>query len=153
LIFSGIVLAFVPILPGPLFVFAGIFLWAWTDNFQRIGWPLLVLLFVIMILAWSSELVLETLCARRTGASWKTVASATIGGLIGAIVGSGVASIFTAIIGSILGVLLAEYLQKRQVQPALRASGNYLIGCLLGRIVELTLSLLMITIFVWRVFG
>ena len=39
LMFLGIVGALVPVLPGPLLIWLGVFVWAWADGIRfRIGW-------------------------------------------------------------------------------------------------------------------
>ena len=156
LIILGLVGAILPILPGPPLIWLGALLWAWADGFRAVGWPTLVGLGVLMVLAWTSDLVLTTLGTRKAGASWKAVAGAIMGGIVGAILLSGVIPVIGTILGTILGaligVLLIEYYDKRNWGQAYRASKAYILGSLAGRALEVFLSLLMIAIFVWQAF-
>jgi uncharacterized protein YqgC (DUF456 family) len=156
LIILGLVGAILPILPGPVLIWLGVLLWAWVDGFQAVGWPTLAVLGVLMVLAWTSDLVLTTLGTRKAGASWKAVAGAIAGGIVGAILLSGVVpvigTIFGTILGALIGILLIEYYDKRDWGQAYRASKAYVLGSLAGRALELVLSLFMIVVFAWQAF-
>ncbi len=156
LIILGLIGAILPILPGPLLIWLGALLWAWADGFQAVGWPTLVVLGLLMVLAWGSDLILTTLGTRKAGASWKAVAGAIVGGIAGAILLSGVLPVIGTILGTILGaligVLLAEYYDKRDWRQAYQASKGYIFGSVAARALEMFLSLLMIAIFVWQAF-
>ncbi len=156
LIFLGLVGAVIPVLPGPLLIFAGVFLYAANNGYDRVGVPTLVVLAVLMVLAWGSELALTTFFTRRVGATWKTVAGAVVGGLVGGALLNAplplLGALLGAALGAVVGVIVVERLvQKREWHDALRVSRNYLAGCLVGRVIELSLCIIMIAIFVARV--
>jgi uncharacterized protein YqgC (DUF456 family) len=157
LMILGLIGAVLPIIPGPLFIWLGALLWGWADGFQAVGWPTLIVLGVLMVLAWSSDLILTTVGTRRTGASWKTVVGAIVFGIAGGILLSGlllvIGTIVGSILGAVLGILVVEYYDKRNWRQALQASKAYVFGSLAARVVELLLSLLMVGIFVWQAFG
>ncbi len=73
LMFVGLIGSVLPLVPGPIFIWLGALLWAANDGFQAVGWPTLLFLGVLTILAWSSDLLLTTLFSRRGGASWKAI--------------------------------------------------------------------------------
>jgi uncharacterized protein YqgC (DUF456 family) len=156
LIILGLIGAILPILPGPLLIWLGVLLWAWVDGFQAVGWLTLVVLGLLVVLAWVSDLILTTLGTRRAGASWKAVAGAIVGGITGAILLGGVLPVIGTILGTILGaligVLLAEYYDKRDWRQAYQAIKGYIFGSVVARALEMFLSLLMIVIFVWQAF-
>jgi uncharacterized protein YqgC (DUF456 family) len=157
LMFLGVVGAILPVMPGPLFIWLGTLLWAWVDGFQAIGWPTLALLAILMVLAWSSDLILTTAGSRRAGASWKAMSVALVGATVGGILLSGMApvlgTIFGAISGGVIGILAVEYFEKRDWGHAFRAARGYIVGSLAASGLELFLSLLMIAIFAWQVFS
>lgn len=154
LIVVGIVGVFIPILPGPVLIWGGALAWAIGDGFQRVGWPTLIVMALLMIAAWGSDLLLTTYFTRRSSSSWLTVLGAIIGGIAGgALLTFGVpviGSIIGAVLGGLLGVLVVELLRKRQLRPALQSSGNYLVGCIFGQMVELLIALLMVLLFAWQ---
>ena len=51
------------------------------------------------------------------------------------------------------GILLYEYSKQKDWKEAARAGVGWLAGCLFSGVVQLTLSLAMILIFVWQVMG
>jgi uncharacterized protein len=155
LIFLGLVGAIIPVLPGPILIFAGALIYAINSGFEQVGIPTLVVLALLTALAWGSELMLTTYFTKRAGASWRTVAGAIIGGLVGGLLLTPllplIGTLFGAATGAVLGVLFVELkLNNRDRETALRISRNYLTGCLLGRVVELTLCVLMIGIFAFQ---
>lgn len=156
LMFFGLIGSVVPIVPGPLLIWLGALLWAWADGFQALGWPTLVVLGVIMVLAWSSDLLLTALFSRQLGVSWKAIAGAIVGGLAGGLLfGSFVPIIGTllaTISGGIVGILFVEYYDKRNWQQAIQAGKGYIIGFLASSALEGFLALLMILIFAWQAF-
>jgi uncharacterized protein YqgC (DUF456 family) len=153
----GLVGSVIPILPGPLLIWLGVLLWSWVDGFQSVGWPTLIILGVMVVLAWTGDLIMTTFGTRKAGASWKGVLGAIIGGIVGAVLLSGVLPIIGTILGTIIGalagVLVAEYYDKRDFGQAVRASKGYIFGSVAARALEIFLSLLMIAIFAWQAFG
>lgn len=150
----GFVGVFIPIVPGPILIWAGALMWAISDQFVRVGWPTLIFMAVLMVGAWGSDLALTTYFTKRTSSSWLTVLGSIIGGITGGIFLSPsipiIGSIIGAVIGAILGVLIVELFRKRQLRPALNASGAYLTGCMVGQFVELIFAVMMIGLFVWQ---
>jgi uncharacterized protein YqgC (DUF456 family) len=149
----GLVGVFIPVLPGPVLIWAGALVWASGDGFQQVGWPTLIVLALLMVAAWGSDLLLTAYFTRRGSSSWKTVAGSIAGGLLGGILVSGIpviGSIIGAVIGGMLGALVVEYLRLGKLQPALQSGGHYLVGCILGQMLELLIVLIMLAIFVWQ---
>ena len=178
LIFLGIVGALVPVLPGPLLIWLGAFVWAWADGFVHIGWPTLLVLAVLTIISWGADLGLSFISSRRSGAGWRSIGVSILGGIIGAILLSSVPVVGTfigAAVGSISALWLMEY---RRAQTSFRdaagpstpgmgsgetnAQGNkaaatqavrgYVGGFLMAMAVEFLISVMMLSIFAWQAF-
>ena len=79
LILVGVAGTVLPALPGTLLVLAGIVLGAWIDDFSRVGWPALVLVSVLALIAWALDYVAAVLGARRAGASSRARKTVTRG--------------------------------------------------------------------------
>ncbi|MFN2164701.1 MAG: DUF456 domain-containing protein, partial [Anaerolineae bacterium] len=154
LMFLGLIGAVLPVVPGPMLIWLGALLWAWQDGFQAISWPTLLVLGILTVVAWSTDLLLTAWIGRRTGASWKAIGGAIAGGFLGGILFGGfvpvVGTIIAALIGGVLGVLAVEYLDKRNWQQAVAAGRGYIGGFLLSSIVEVWLAVLMIVLFLWQ---
>ncbi len=178
LIFLGIVGALVPVLPGPLLIWLGAFVWAWAEGFARIGWPTLLVLAVLTVIAWGADLGLSFLGSKKSGAGWRSIGVSILGGLTGAILLSSVPVVGTfigAAIGSISALWLMEY-RRAQVASesvkgltteteassasnvqenraaATRAVKGYVGGFMMAMAVEFIISLMMLTLFAWQAF-
>ncbi len=156
LIFFGLIGSVLPLLPGPLLIFLGALLWAAVDGFQTVGWPTLLFLFILTLLAWGSDIVITTALTRRTGASWKAVLGAITGGVLGGIFLGGwipiIGTVIATIGGAVAGILVMEYLDKRDWKRAYQAGKSYIAGFLVSSIFEASLAMLMILVFVWQAF-
>ncbi len=121
LIVLGIVGAMVPVLPGPPFIWLGVLVWAWADGFVRIGWPTLIVLALLTVIAWGADLGLSFVSSRRSGAGWRSIGVSILGGLAGAILLSSipVAGTFVgAAVGSISALWLMEYRRSQRASAA-----------------------------------
>jgi uncharacterized protein YqgC (DUF456 family) len=155
LIGLGLIGSVVPVLPGPFLIWFGAFVWAWDDGFTRIGWPTLLVLGLIALVAWGSDIFLSAVMSRRAGASWKSILGAIVGGLLGGILLSGVivlGTVLGAILGALGGMWLIEYWDKRDAQAAAAAVKAYAASMLVAALIEMTLALIMLAIFAWQAF-
>lgn len=151
----GLVGAVVPVIPGPPLIWLGALAWAVGDRFQRVDWLTLTILGVIALVATFADLWLTPLAQKQAGFGWKNVLVAFAGGIAGGILLSEIpiaGTLFGAAVGSVLAVSGLTWWQQRDFRRAVAAGRAYLVGCALSALVEVTLSLLMIGIFVWRAF-
>jgi uncharacterized protein len=155
LIFLGLVGSVIPLLPGPVFIWVGIFVWALGDGFIRIGWPMLLLLGVLTLIAWGGDLALTTLSSRRAGTSWRSILVSILGGMAGAVLLSIIPVIGTlagALLGSLAALWYMEFQAKGDREAATRSVRAYIGGFLLSIVLELSIALIMVAIFAYRVF-
>jgi uncharacterized protein YqgC (DUF456 family) len=155
LVAIGLAGAVIPVLPGPLFIWLGAFIWAWADGFTRIGWGALTVLGVLAAIAWASDLFLSTVISRRAGASWKAILGAIIGGIAGAMLLSWVpllGTVLGAILGAMAGMWLIEYWDKGSAPAATTAVQAYVSSLVVAAILEMTIALTMVAIFAYQAF-
>jgi hypothetical protein len=137
----------VPAIPGLPIIWLGALFYAWQTSFQVFGWPLLILLFVLMLVGTTSGIWMSTLGARRGGASlW----SSALGLLLG-VVGLFLFTLPGMIIGSLLGVMLGELIRHGDWRRMLSASRGYIVSWALSVVVEGAIGVLMIVLFAARV--
>lgn len=143
LIIIGIAGTVVPALPGVLFVFAGILLGAWIDDFTVISVGSVIACGVIGIIAWVLEYVAGILGARRVGAS----RAAIVGSLIGTIAG-----IFSGLWGllfmPLLGAAIGQYMVDSSLIRAQHVGIATWLGMVAGMLAKIALSFLMVGIFI-----
>ena len=155
LIFLGLVGSVLPIVPGPLLIWLGAFAWAWGDGFQRMGWLMLTVLGILALITWGIDLMLNAAFTPKVGASWKTIFGSIGGGIAGALLLTFeipvVGTLIGAFLGSVAGVWLVELWMKRDRNAARRAVRAYIGSSILSSIIEVTLTLIMIALFAWRI--
>lgn len=156
LMFVGLIGSLLPVVPGPVLIWLGALLWAANDGFQAVGWPTLLALLLLTILAWSSDLLLTTVLSRRVGASWKAILGAILGGFVGGIFFGGwipiLGTLLATIAGAVVGMVAMELLDKRDLRLAIRSSQGYLLAVLASSAVEAALAMVMLLLFVWQAF-
>lgn len=140
----GVLGTVVPALPGAVFVFAGIVLGAWIDDFTRVSGTVVIVTGVLMVLAWIVDYLSAVLGAQRAGASRQAV--------LGALIGT-VAGVFTGLVGilflPLVGAALGEYLAVRDMPRAGSVGVATWIGMIIGIALKLALSFVMIGLFVF----
>jgi uncharacterized protein YqgC (DUF456 family) len=141
---AGIVL---PALPGTLFVFGGIVLGAWIDDFTRVGWLALSAIGLLALLAWAMDYVAALLGAKRAGASRLALIGAALGTVAGIFMGL-VGVLFMPLVGAAAG----EYLARRQHGQAVRVGIATWLGLLAGMLAKFVLAFMMIGIFLVALF-
>jgi uncharacterized protein YqgC (DUF456 family) len=155
LVVLGLIGAVLPVLPGPILIWAGVLVWAWGDGFVEVNWWTIAILGVLAALSWASDLFFTTTLSRRAGVSWRAIGGALVSGIIGGIVLSGVpviGTLFGALIGALVGMLLIERSIKGNWPAAVEAVRAYFTASLLSTVFEVGVALLMVGIFVWQAF-
>jgi hypothetical protein len=159
----GLVGSVLPGLPGVTLIFLSATVYSFLTNFDFVGVPILLLLFLFAAVAFVADFFATSYGARRFGASnWGTVGGA-VGGLIGALIGLlfvGIGSLFGLIFGTIGGVFLGEYLRRRRQSPGeqspsggdwrrtTRAAGGVFVGFVASAIAQGLLGLASAVVFV-----
>lgn len=142
LILVGLLGTFLPVLPGLPVMFAGMWLAAWADDYQRVGVGTLVLLGLLVLLSIVVDFAASMIGARRVGASGKAIWGAGIGSVVGLFFG-----LPGLLAGPFLGASLGELWHGRQFRAATRVGFGTWLGLLLGAIFKLLLALAMLAIF------
>ena len=143
LVLVGLAGTLLPVLPGVPFVFMGLLIAAWIENFQRIGWPTLTMLAVLTAIAVAVDIVASIFGAKRAGASRLALLGATIGSVAGLFFG--LAGIF---IFPFVGAVIGELIARKQMGQATKVGVATWLGLLFGALAKLALALTMIGVFV-----
>jgi uncharacterized protein len=159
----GLVGSVLPGLPGVTLIFLSAAVYAFLTDFDFVGVPILLVLFLFAAIAFVADFFATSYGARRFGASnWGTVGGA-VGGLVGALIGlllAGIGSLFGLIFGTIGGIFLGEYLRRRRQGPGeqspaggdwrrtTRAAGGVFVGFVASAIAQGLLGLASVVVFV-----
>jgi hypothetical protein len=142
LVIVGLAGTVLPVLPGIAFVFGGLLLAAWADDFQRVGAVAIAILGVLTALAVAADFAASALGARKLGASPRGIAGAAIGAVVGIFFG-----LPGLVLGPFVGAVAGEISARRELLHAGRAGLGTWLGLLLGSVAKLTLAFLMVGVF------
>lgn len=145
LILVGLLGTVLPILPGIPVAFAGMWLAAWTGNYQEITVFTLIVLGVLTLISIGVDILASALGAKRAGASKMAI----IGAGIGSIVGMLFFSLPGLIIGPFVGVLVVETSKGKSVREASKIGFATWIGMAVGVALKVGLAFSMLGIFLF----
>ena len=138
----GVLGTVLPVLPGTLLVFGGLFLAAWAQDFTRVGWIGLTLIGVLAALAFAADFIASLMGAKRVGASPKALIGAAVGGLVGVFFG-----LPGILVGPFLGAILGELAARGGWKKATKVGVGTALGLLFAAVAKLVLAFLMIGTF------
>ena len=142
LVLVGLAGTVLPVLPGALLVFGGLFLAAWTDGFARVGTVALVIIGVLGALSFVADFVATLLGAKRVGASPQALVGATLGGLVGIFLG-----LPGLILGPFVGAVLGELVARRRVGQAAKVGLGTWLGLAAAAVAKVVLAFMMFATF------
>lgn len=142
LVISGLAGLVLPILPGPLFLFGGLWIAAWAEDYTFVGVGTLITLAALATLASLADFVSGAFGARRSGASTRSVWGATWGAVIGIFFG-----LPGLLLGPFVGAVIGEMSVRRDLPAAGRAGWGTTIGVVLGIAAKLALGFAMLGLF------
>ncbi|MBS1258390.1 MAG: hypothetical protein MAG551_01449 [Candidatus Scalindua arabica] len=142
---AGVVL---PIIPSTPLILAGIVIYAVCDGFESISRLLLVTLGVLTIVSVVIDYFGGVIGAKKFGATkWGIIGS--ILGCIGGFITGGIVGI---IIGPFLGAVLLELVFGKDLRGAFKSGVGTLVGFIGGAVAKLAIGVIMIGVFLWKVF-
>jgi uncharacterized protein YqgC (DUF456 family) len=142
LVLAGVLGTVLPVLPGALLVFAGLFLAAWAQDFTRVGMWGLAIIGALMALSFAVDLIASMLGAKRVGASPKALIGAAVGGMAGLFFG-----LPGILLGPFIGAVLGELIARGGFAQAARVGVGTWLGLLVAAVAKLIIAFLMIGTF------
>jgi uncharacterized protein YqgC (DUF456 family) len=138
----GLAGTILPVIPGALVVFGGLFLAAWTDDFTRVGWIAIAIIGVLGALSWVVDFLASVLGAKHVGASPLALLGATLGGVAGIFLG-----IAGMILGPFVGAVIGELLARGGPAKAAKVGLGTWLGLLAAAVAKVFLAFMMIATF------
>lgn len=142
IVIVGLAGTVLPVIPGTLLVFAGLFLAAWADQFARVGVVGLAIIAVLGLIAFGMDLAASVYGAKRVGASPQALVGATLGGLVGILFG-----IPGIILGPFAGAVVGELAARGRLAQAGKVGLGTWLGLVASAVLKVVLSFLMIATF------
>ena len=137
LILTGIVGSFIPIIPGPIAGWLGLFV-VYQSSFLNLDYFFLGITFVIAISVFILDYIIPSIGAKKFGGSKSGVIGSTLGTIIGIIFLGPIGIILGAFLGAFVGELSKNWSNTR---IAFKAAMGTLIGYLGGIILKLSIAI------------
>lgn len=147
LVILGFIGLLLPILPGIAFVFSGLLLAAWVDDFTRVSEMTMIIIGIISLFTWGVDFFASYFTVKKAKAS----KLALYGTLIGAVVGI-LGGVVGLIIGPIIGAIVGEFISLRNTGGAARVGIAAGLGFVLALVAKLVLTMLILAIFSYTYF-
>lgn len=142
IVIVGLVGTVLPVIPGTILIFGGLFLAAWADRFAHVGAVGLTIIGILGALAFVADFVASALGAKRVGASPQALVGATLGGLVGLFLG-----IPGMIVGPFVGAVGGELLARGRLAQAGKVGFGTWVGLVFSAVVKVVIAFMMIATF------
>ncbi len=140
-VLAGLAGTIVPALPGIPLIFVGLFIIAWVQDFNVVGWTAVGILAALTAIGWLVDLLAGAVGARYLGASKRSFWGAMIGAIVGMFFG-----LPGIILGPFIGAVLGELSGGRDVLHSGRVGVGTWLGMVVATAVKLAIAFLMIGI-------
>lgn len=149
LILLGLAGAALPFLPGPPLSLAGLVLYGFATDFEKVGVTAIIVFSSLTLLT----ILLDVFGPALTAKSYKSTGYGVAGALLGAVFGVLVLGPLGAFVGPFVGAFAGEMLApKVRVETAFRAAWGAFVGLLVGTIFKFVVTLAMAGYFVFSLF-
>ncbi len=140
---AGMLSLFTFLVPGLTIIWAGALIYGLATGFDWISGILFGLMTVLMLLGNVSDNIMMGANARYKGASWLSIALATIAAMIGTIIWPP----FGGIIAALVILFVVEIIHRKEIHKALESMVGMAKGLGLGLAMRIVIGLVMI--FLW----
>ncbi len=145
LLILGIAGSFLPVLPGPLLSWLGLFTLNYSNNYE-ISTSKLVLLLVFTLFITIADYIIPSKTTKKFGGSKYAATGTTIGLILGFIIPipGGMLT------GLLLGAFIGEMINSNNSSLALKASLGSLVGFLASSFMKMLFSVFCLGISIWK---
>jgi uncharacterized protein len=148
LVLVGLLGIVVPLLPGVLLAWAGVFLYALLTSFQNISAWTVIILLVLSVGTTVLDIFAPLVGAERFRASHAGIAGAMIGFAVGTLFLGPVG----IIVGPFAGALMGELSTGREAHVAARSALGTLVGLLFSTLIKVVVVLVMLGFLLTAIF-
>ena len=148
LMLLGLAGSFLPVLPGPLTSWLGLFVLSYADG-VTISKTFLIVTFIVALLILILDYIIPVVGTKRFGGS----KSGMIGTSLGLVVGLLSPVPFGIIIAPFLGAIIGELMHKNDVNRATKAAFGSFIGFVTSTFLKFIIAIVYLGIFISKVAG
>ncbi|MGI6066455.1 MAG: DUF456 domain-containing protein [Bacillota bacterium] len=139
----GLMGTVLPVLPGAILIYGGMFLYGLMTKFSTLDTNFFLIQALILILIFAIDFLSSAIGTRQFDGSKQAVLGAVIGTIFGIIFFGP----FGVIIGPFLGAVIAELLRKPDLVQAVKVGFGTLIGFIGGTLLKFIIEIIMIIYF------
>ena len=147
LFLAGVAGTFLPLIPGTPLVLLGIVIYAFYDDFEKIGTPFLITSIILTIATLAIDYIAQSMGSRRYGASKLATTLTLVGTIVGIFSG-----LWGVLIFPIIGAIIGELLSGKDFKQAAKSGTGAMIGFFAGTFFKLVIVFVMIGLFFVNVF-
>lgn len=136
-----------PLIPGLPLMMGGMWLWAWVEDYARVGTAALITLGVLTILGLALDFVAGLLGAQKVKASKQAITGAFLGSIAGIFFG-----LPGMILGPFIGAIAGELKARSNMGRALDVGVATWMGLLFGALMKLAIGVAMLGTFTFAWF-
>ena len=138
----GIIGSVIPVLPGPLSSWIGLFLFSMISDVQ-VNTTLLVTTFIIALIVFILDYILPIYTSKKFGASKYGIIGASIGTIIGLFIPP-----FGIIIGAIIGAVSGELLLNKNFKKSFKAGVGVFLGLIVSGLSKALISTVYLVLYI-----
>jgi uncharacterized protein YqgC (DUF456 family) len=139
----GLVGTLLPLLPGPVFIYAGMLLYGVLTGFATLDTNFFLLQGMALLFLFTLDFIATAAGSRHFGGSKQ----AALGAVVGTLIGVFIFGPFGIILGPFLGAVTVEFIRGKRANQAVTAGFGTIIGLLGGTVIKLSIEILMIIYF------
>ncbi|WP_303318353.1 DUF456 domain-containing protein [Flavivirga abyssicola] len=142
-IILGIIGSFLPVLPGPLTSWIGLFILSFVDSILMSN-SFIIITLIIAILIWVLDYIIPAIGTKRFGGTKYGMIGTTIGLIVGLLspIPGGI------IIGPFIGALIGELLNKSDSKTATKAAFGSFIGFIASTFIKFIVAIVYLGFFI-----
>ncbi|TGV04228.1 DUF456 domain-containing protein [Flavivirga rizhaonensis] len=142
-IILGIVGSFLPVLPGPLTSWIGLFILSFVDSILMSN-SFIIITLIIAILIWMLDYIIPAIGTKRFGGTKYGMIGTTLGLIVGLLspIPGGI------IIGPFVGALIGELLNKSDSKTATKAAFGSFIGFIASTFIKFIVAIIYLGFFI-----
>lgn len=146
LMIAGMFASFIPLIPGPTLVWFFGSIYAIVTRFERITIFAVLLMTIFMAIGATADIWLRAMGVRVKGTSCWASFGSVIGGMLGTMLIP--IPVLGTVIGLLVGALLVEFMRAGEWREAWSAGRSALELFVIGELVELSMSIMIVAIFI-----
>ena len=141
-VIAGIIGSVLPIIPGPLTSWLGLFIFSYISNVE-VNSKLLIFCFVVSLIIFILDHFIPIYTSKKFGASKYGIIGASIGTVLGLFLPP-----FGIIFGAAIGAIVGEFILNTNFEKSFKAAGGVFLGIIISGFMKALISIAFLVIYI-----